>query len=134
MKKVELEEIPHTLKTSEYVTLGNQQNNISSDPIHWQAEDWEIDFRDLKFESKVGIGNIIKNTLHYIVWCISGAFGIVYKGKYRNGVVAIKQLAKSILLSSEATANFRLECELFAQLRPHSNVSSSPVSSLLNQN
>ena len=38
---------------------------------------WEIDFRELKFEKKLG----------------AGAFGVVFQAKWRNGSCAVKQLS-----------------------------------------
>jgi len=49
-----------------------------------------------------------------------GFFGVVYQGRWRAGVVAIKQLANE--LNSAQMKDFKAEAELMASLRPHTNV------------
>ncbi|KAL6045682.1 Tyrosine-protein kinase abl1 [Balamuthia mandrillaris] len=64
---------------------------------------WEISFEDLDFEEEIG----------------RGAFGVVWRGTWRDSQVAIKQL--NITQAKEIDA-FKAEAELMKRLRPHSNV------------
>jgi len=67
----------------------------------------EIDYSQLKIEKEIGRGN----------------FGVVFKGFWRGGAVAIKQLAvREGGLSENDYQSFKHEASLMAQLRPHVNV------------
>jgi mitogen-activated protein kinase kinase kinase 9 len=50
-----------------------------------------------------------------------GAFGVVYKCKYRQSFVAVKQL-KQISLDSDQGREFLAEARLMIDLKPHANV------------
>jgi len=62
--------------------------------------DWSIDYKDIKIERVLG----------------EGAYGIVYKGKWRHMEVAVKQLKKLPL--GKDLSDFQTECETMKKLRP----------------
>ncbi|KAL6073324.1 Tyrosine-protein kinase [Balamuthia mandrillaris] len=64
---------------------------------------WEISFEDLEFEKEIG----------------RGAFGVVWRGTWRDSEVAIKRLN---ITRSEQIEAFKAEAELMKRLRPHGNV------------
>jgi serine/threonine protein kinase len=65
---------------------------------------WEIDPSELTIEKEIG----------------SGAYGIVYKGKWRGGDVAIKKMKEN---SNEIEIeSFKSESILMEKLRPHRNI------------
>ncbi|KAL6079713.1 Mitogen-activated protein kinase kinase kinase 7 [Balamuthia mandrillaris] len=65
---------------------------------------WEIPFDEMEFEKEIG----------------KGAFGVVWKGSWRDSEVAIKQLLR--LQSKSDVEAFQAEVELMKRLRPHANV------------
>jgi len=69
------------------------------------SRSYEIQYSDLKMEKEIG----------------SGAYGVVYKAKWRSTPVAVKQL-KSTQFSDKELEDFRSECDLMMKLRPHVNV------------
>jgi len=67
---------------------------------------FEVDYRELEFEREIG----------------RGSGGVVYKGRWRGGGVAIKRLDFKINPSDKELNAFRDEAKLMAALRPHVNV------------
>jgi hypothetical protein len=65
---------------------------------------FDIDFKDIKVEGEIG----------------RGAFGTVYKGRWRQTEVAIKYLPVQDE-KSEAFLDFKKEAEVMMSLRPHPN-------------
>jgi len=65
----------------------------------------EIDFAELEFESEIG----------------RGSYGIVFKGRWRGGSVAIKQLLLQAMTPKEID-DFKSEAVVMSALRPHVNV------------
>eukprot|EP01118_Nematostelium_gracile_P008948 TRINITY_DN2991_c0_g2_i2.p1 TRINITY_DN2991_c0_g2~~TRINITY_DN2991_c0_g2_i2.p1 ORF type:complete len:582 (+),score=139.00 TRINITY_DN2991_c0_g2_i2:31-1776(+) len=65
---------------------------------------WEINFAELVLEEEIG----------------KGSFGVVWRGKWRNTEVAIKQVKG--FLSEHQLLEFQHEAGLLGKLRPHSNV------------
>jgi len=67
----------------------------------------DINFVELKFAQEVG----------------RGAFGVVYKGLWRGGDVAIKRmLTEANVMKENDVADFLNEAQLMKNLRPHTNV------------
>lgn len=66
--------------------------------------DWEIEWKDLTIEKELG----------------RGAFGIVYKGKWKKMDVAIKKVIE--VLSPEQMQHFLQEADLMSKIRPHDNI------------
>jgi len=77
----------------------------STSSILKSTEHWEIDYNDLHLEKELG----------------RGAFGIVYRGKWRFQDVAVKLLLNQ-KMSEKEIEDFRKEIELMMNLRPHRNV------------
>ncbi len=71
------------------------RQSASSSPHYQSAEHWEIDYNDLHLEKELG----------------RGAFGIVYRGKWRFQDVAVKLLLNQKLTDKELE-DFRKETEL----------------------
>jgi len=71
-----------------------------------KLQDWLIDFSELKFQGDLG----------------RGAFGIVYRGNWRNQECAIKKLLITGTFSETKTKEFYDEAMLMCKLRPHVNV------------
>jgi len=67
------------------------------------AKNFEINVSELEFQKELG----------------NGTAGVVYKGKWRGGDVAIKLLKD---FSAKELDNFRRESEVMRKLRPHTNV------------
>eukprot|EP01097_Dermamoeba_algensis_P004890 TRINITY_DN3137_c0_g1_i1.p1 TRINITY_DN3137_c0_g1~~TRINITY_DN3137_c0_g1_i1.p1 ORF type:complete len:567 (+),score=154.12 TRINITY_DN3137_c0_g1_i1:49-1701(+) len=65
---------------------------------------WEIDFPELIFEEELG----------------RGAFGVVFRGKWRLQDVAVKKLLDT--LTDKELEDFKQEAALMTNLRPHRNV------------
>eukprot|EP01118_Nematostelium_gracile_P005329 TRINITY_DN1677_c0_g1_i1.p1 TRINITY_DN1677_c0_g1~~TRINITY_DN1677_c0_g1_i1.p1 ORF type:complete len:586 (+),score=131.95 TRINITY_DN1677_c0_g1_i1:44-1801(+) len=63
-----------------------------------------INYSDLHVENELGRGD----------------FGIVFKGKWRGGVVAVKQISGNF--KAQEIENFKGEALVMTKLRPHSNV------------
>jgi len=51
-----------------------------------------------------------------------GAYGVVFRGRWRGGIVAIKQLSFKGVLTQKELQDFRSEAALMKKLRPHVNV------------
>jgi hypothetical protein len=68
-------------------------------------ESWQINFRELKFGPRIGIGNV----------------GGVYKGWYRGRLVAIKKLLGTWYKDDDMVARFREEIMLMSRMN-HPNV------------
>eukprot|EP01118_Nematostelium_gracile_P018804 TRINITY_DN8497_c0_g1_i1.p1 TRINITY_DN8497_c0_g1~~TRINITY_DN8497_c0_g1_i1.p1 ORF type:complete len:462 (-),score=77.47 TRINITY_DN8497_c0_g1_i1:4-1389(-) len=66
---------------------------------------WDIQYSELHLEKELG----------------RGAFGIVYRGKWRFQDVAVKHLLNQKMTEKEL-AEFKSECQLMMNLRPHKNV------------
>jgi len=66
---------------------------------------WEIPYEELDMDKKIG----------------QGAFGIVFRGKWRMQTVAIKQLLDKSMTQKQFD-EFYGECELMMNLRPHKNI------------
>jgi len=64
----------------------------------------ELAYKDIILESEIG----------------RGAFGVVYRGRWRDGEVAVKKLSNA--LSASELNEFRSEASLMANLRPFVNV------------
>jgi len=68
---------------------------------------WEIEYDSLIIEKKIG----------------QGAFGSVFKGVWRNTVVAIKTLRQDVTyLTASELEEFRREAKTMMNMRPHANV------------
>jgi hypothetical protein len=68
---------------------------------------WEIKYDDIKMSKKIG----------------RGAFGVVYKGKWRMQTVAVKQLnTGGKEMTQKQYDEFFGECEVMMSLRPHKNI------------
>ena len=70
------------------------------------VEDYIIDFKELEFEKEIG----------------RGAFGVVFKGLWRSGQVAIKQLLVTGEVSEKELEEFKAEAALMKKIRPHVNI------------
>jgi len=70
------------------------------------VESFEIDYSELEFESEIG----------------RGAYGVVFKGRWRGGTVAIKQLSFKGALTQKELQDFKIEAAVMKRLRPHVNV------------
>lgn len=80
---------------------------ISRSASTLQQTSWEIPYGQLHFDKEIG----------------SGAFGKVFLGRWRGGVVAIKTLLdQTIRLDQSELQAFQAEAALMARLRPHANV------------
>jgi len=66
----------------------------------------EIEFSELEFFEQIG----------------EGAYGVVYKGRWRNAECAIKKMKTIIGLSDQILMDFRQEAQVMQKLRPHVNV------------
>jgi len=66
----------------------------------------DIDYTELSFDAEIG----------------KGAYGVVYKGRWREGVVAIKKLLLPSAMNEREMEDFRREAALMKNLRPHVNV------------
>jgi serine/threonine protein kinase len=77
---------------------------IHSSALPKETLNWEISYSELEMGEKIG----------------EGAYGCVYKGKYRETEVAVKQLKQS--LSDSDLEEFRQEAQLMKSLRNHTNV------------
>jgi len=64
---------------------------------------WQIDFTEIKIEKEIG----------------QGAYGVVYKGVWRNTGVAVKNLKS---FDTNVLNDFKREIALMMNLRPHNNV------------
>jgi hypothetical protein len=74
--------------------------NFSDIPTSSGSKDaLEIDLKELKFEKQIG----------------AGGFGVVYRGTWRGGAVAIKQVIDKF--NSSDIENFKAEAKLMASLR-----------------
>lgn len=90
-------------------TMTEMGNVPSTQPLSRELQSYEIPIQDLVFEKEIG----------------RGAFGVVYKGQWRDSNVAIKQL----LLEETSGAVFERELKTFqdeaatmSSMRPHVNV------------
>eukprot|EP01118_Nematostelium_gracile_P007130 TRINITY_DN2304_c0_g1_i1.p1 TRINITY_DN2304_c0_g1~~TRINITY_DN2304_c0_g1_i1.p1 ORF type:complete len:531 (-),score=133.00 TRINITY_DN2304_c0_g1_i1:70-1662(-) len=95
-------------RTSSGVTTYSSIKPQSESPIT-SAEEikmslWNLDYNEIVLEGELG----------------RGAYGIVYKGKWRNQNVAVKKFLDQI--TDEQKQEFIAECELIANIRPHENV------------
>jgi serine/threonine protein kinase len=66
----------------------------------------EIDIAELTLEKEIG----------------SGSFGVVFKGRWRQWAVAVKQLKSNVSPDSSAYEEFLHEAALMSALPPHPNV------------
>jgi len=73
-------------------------------PFRSPSSSKEIDYRELSFGMELG----------------RGAYGVVFRGEWRGGPVAIKQIFNTF--SENDLQAFRSEAGVMANLRPHSNV------------
>jgi serine/threonine protein kinase len=87
------------------------------------AHDWNIEYTDLTFGEKIGSGFVIcipmrncQPFTYLLLFYFLRAFGQVMKGRWRGGVVAIKE-AQAI-----SKDEFVKEANLMSNLRPHQNV------------
>jgi len=85
---------------------GVSQTLVKKESVSKLIEQFEIDYTELHFEKEIG----------------RGSYGVVFKGQWRGGTVAIKQLAFKDTMSAKDLADFRAEAKLMASLRPHVNV------------
>jgi len=84
---------------------GTPNKKSSVDVASLKEASWEIDPTELEYDSKIG----------------EGAYGIVWKGKFRGTPVAIKQL-KDENWEESKVQEFRKETQLVRNLRNHINV------------
>ncbi|KAL6054327.1 Tyrosine-protein kinase abl2 [Balamuthia mandrillaris] len=87
-------------------TTGQKTRNVGAGgttKARMMSSFWTIAFDDLEFSKEIG----------------SGAFGTVWKGKYRGADVAVKRVFR---LGEQELADFHKEIELMQNLRPHPNV------------
>jgi len=95
---------------------GNSKDSLISDSLKKEErgksqlplnlEGFEIDYNELDFEQEIG----------------RGAFGVVFKGRWRGGTVAIKQLILKSMMSPRDLSDFKSEAAVMKRLRPHVNV------------
>jgi len=85
-------------------TNANSPKSSVNSVVTTSVSVWDISFNDLTLETEIG----------------SGQYGVVFKGRWRDAVCAIKKLIND--LSPEQLAEFRGEAELMSKLRPHPNV------------
>jgi len=74
----------------------------ASPPVDDSDSIWEIEYDDLAFLEKIG----------------EGAYGIVFKAKWNQRLVAVKKLKESV----ESVSQFRKEIGIMSAMRPHENV------------
>jgi len=86
--------------------IGSPSGSKEPYPNALQMESYEIDYSELEFEQEIG----------------RGAYGVVFKGTWRGGVVAIKQLNLMGTLTQKELNDFRVEAGVMKSLRPHVNV------------
>jgi len=77
---------------------------VERPPSVYKSDSLEIDPKELTLEQQLG----------------AGAYGVVYKGKWRGGWVAIKKVHDGV--KQAAIDDFMKEVHLMQQIRPHSNV------------
>jgi fyn-related kinase len=77
---------------------------VTQDVAHMNINGFEIDFAELALEAKVG----------------KGSFGVVWKGRWRGGLVAVKKMKEGI--QQKEIEDFKVEASVMAKLRPHSHV------------
>jgi len=80
--------------------------SFSSNSFSTSPEGFEIDYSDLDFDEEIG----------------RGAYGVVFKGRWRGGIVAIKQLLIKGSLTDKELFDFKSEAAVMKRLRPHVNV------------
>mmetsp|Transcript_26848 Transcript_26848/g.37810 ORF Transcript_26848/g.37810 Transcript_26848/m.37810 type:complete len:834 (-) Transcript_26848:52-2553(-) len=92
---------------TDYAPIKGLSDSQEASYIHVieSASGWEINYTELQLGDKIG----------------EGAFGVVYKGKWRKRRVAVKQLIINTENESDVN-NFRKEAMLMRNLRPHKNI------------
>jgi len=86
-------------------TPGSSVLNPYDQPANLGFNSFEIDFRELTFDAEIG----------------KGSFGIVWRGTWRGGVVAIKRLIET-KMTKQDLADLKREADTMSRLRPHVNV------------
>jgi len=85
---------------------GTRNTDRKSHLVPLSVEGFEIDYNELDFEQEIG----------------RGAYGVVFKGRWRGGTVAIKQLILRSIISERELQDFRSEAAVMKRLRPNVNV------------
>jgi len=91
------------------IELTNQSSSSSSSSKARRSRKnrWEIDYGELEIDKRIG----------------QGAYGSVYKGKWRNTEVAIKTIRENMDSFQDSMLDeFHAEAEMMMDMRPHTNV------------
>ena len=87
-----------------YSTMSSPRPTLHASALPKEFLNWEISYADLDIKEQIG----------------EGAFGYVFRAKYRSTDVAVKQLKQN--LKEADLLEFRQEASLMKSLRNHSNV------------
>jgi len=82
-----------------------QEDPILADPLVF-GKDWEIDYKEIEIGVELG----------------RGAFGVVYRARWRNADCVVKQMHQDLASDHVALNNFLREAHNMKNLRPHPNV------------
>lgn len=109
-----LELNPLEIESTLYAKIPGNQANAAANSVILESlrtslisgdRDWTINMADLKFDYELG----------------RGAYGVVYRGKWRNQDVAIKKVL-GLEISPQQLEIFTQEVNLMKKMRPHKNV------------
>jgi len=100
-----------------YASMDNPETAVLNPPMpvkvpaktdlnNAEPKDFEVDFGDLEFVSKIG----------------EGAYGEVWMGRWRKALCAIKKIKNVQSISTEQLKDFEAEAALMKKLRPHPNL------------
>jgi len=93
------------LDQTNYIGI-NVNNNVQPSRVNQSKEllTWTLSYSDIIIGDKIGQGN----------------FGVVYRGQYRSGKVAVKMILQGF--SQDQFDDFMNEVNTMGSIRPHSNV------------